>query len=146
MNSKSFLSKSFAHFKEMPLLLKIIFIGSLFAIVEALFDIIQMKPILFDYFNSGFPKNFPVIWYAYSILINIFAIIVYLKRSYSLLKKYLYLTVGLLVIAFLNSAYSINFVPAEQKTAMMLMYAAFYIVAGLLVVYHFKQKKYFNQV
>ncbi len=146
MNSKSFLSKSFAHFKEMPLLLKIIFIGSLFAIVEALFDIIQMKPILFDYFNSGFPKNFPVIWYAYSILINIFAIIVYLKRSYSLLKKYLYLTVGLLVIAFLNSAYSINFVPSEQKTAMMLMYTVFYVVAGLLVVYHFKQKKYFNQV
>jgi hypothetical protein len=56
-------NKYLSDFKEMPFLLKLFLIVSLYSIVATLFDLIQMKPMTFDYFNSGLPKNYPFVWY-----------------------------------------------------------------------------------
>ena len=129
----------------MPFLLKILFLISVYSFVTTLLNFIQMKPVVFEYFNTGFPKNFPLIWYSYYLLFNIFTIIVYFKRSYSVLKKYLYVTLGVLVVALLNSIYFVINLPVEQRFATTLVYLFTYIFGGLIFIYQLKQKKYFNQ-
>lgn len=134
-----------ANFKEMPFLLKLLFIGSAGVLMSHLVDIFQLKPIEFDYFNSGFPKNFPVIWYAYSVLIEIITMLVYLKRSYGLLKKYTYFSVGVLAIHLLHVGYLVMSLPVEQRLIPTLTYVITYIFVTLLVIYPLRQKKYFNK-
>lgn len=132
-------------FKEMPFLLKILLILSLYSLATTFFDFVNMKPIAFEYFNSGFPKNFPLAWYLYLLLFNIFTIVVYFKRSYSVLKKYLYITLGVLVVAIFNSIYSVINLPVEQRMMVAIVYAFTYVFGGLIFVYLLKQKKYFNR-
>lgn len=139
-------NKYILDFKEMPFLLKLFLLASLYSIIATLFDFIQMKPMTFEYFNSGFPKNYPFIWYLYFLLFNIVTIAVYFKRSYSVLKKYLYLSVGVLAISLLNSIFSVIKLPAEQRIATILVYSFTYIFGGLIIIYQLKQKKYFNKI
>lgn len=137
--------KYMTDFKEMPFLLKILLLISIYSFITTLLNFIQMKPVTFEFFNSGFPKNFPAIWYLYYLLFDIAAIVVYFKRSYSVLKKYIYASLGVLVIGVLNSIYSVINLPTEQKFAATLLYVFIYIFFGLIFVYQLKQRKYFNQ-
>lgn len=139
-------NKYVSDFKEMPFLLKLFLIVSLYVIVVTLIDFIQMKPMTFEYFNSGFPKNYPFIWYLYYLLFNIATVVVYFKRSYSVLKKYLYASIGVLVIALLNSIFFVINLPVEQRMATTLVYSFTYIFGGLIIIYQLKQRKYFNRI
>lgn len=138
-------NKYISDFKEMPFLMKLLFILSLYSLITTLLNLIQMKPITFQYFNSGFPKNYPFIWYLYYLLFSMATIIVYFKRSYAVLKKYLYVSIGILVISLLNSVYSIVSFPAEQRVASIFVYTFTYIFGGLIFAYLLSQKKYFNK-
>lgn len=138
-------NKYMSDFKEMPFLMKLLLIVSLYSLVTTLLDFIQMKPIAFEYFGSGFPKNYPFIWYLYLVLFNIFGIVVYFKRSYSVLKKYLYISLGVLAIAILNSIYFVLNLPAEQRMLTVIVYVFTYIFGGLIFFYLLNQKKYFNR-
>jgi tryptophan-rich sensory protein len=135
-----------ANFKEMPFLLKLLFIGSVVTLISQLVDMFQLKPIKFEYFHSGFPKNFPIVWYAYSVLMQVVTMMVYLRRSYGLLKKYTNFTVGLLAIHFLHVVYLFINLPAEQRASSIVTYIIIYFFVALLVIYPLKQKKYFNKV
>ena len=138
-------NKYVSDFKEMPLLLKILLLLTLYLLVTAILDFIQMKPVAFEYFNTGFPKNFTVIWYIYSLLFDIATIIVYFKRSYTILKKYLYISLGIVVVSIFNSIYFVANLPAEQRLATTLVYLFSYVFGALLFVYQLNQKKYFNK-
>lgn len=139
-------NKYVSDFKEMPFLVKLLLIVSLYSLVTTFLSFIQMKPITFEYFNSGFPKNYPLIWYLYYLLFDIVTIVVYFKRSYSVLTKYFYVSVGVLVIILLNSVYSVANLPSDQRVATTIVYALSYIFVGLILAYLLKQKKYFNKI
>lgn len=139
-------NKYVSDFKEMPFLLKILLLITLYSLVTTALYFIQMKPVAFDYFNTGFPKNYPAVWYIYYLLFNIATIIVYFKRSYTVLKKYLYITLGFLVIAIFNSIYFIANLPAEQRLATTFVCLFTYFFGALIFVYQLNQKKYFNRV
>lgn len=139
-------NKYISDFKEIPFLLKLFLLVSLYSIIATLFDFVRMKPVTFEYFNSEFLKNYPFIWYLYSLLFNIATVVVYFKRSYSVLKKYLYVSVGVLVISLLNSIFSVIKLPAEQRMTTTLVYSFTYILGGLIILYQLKQKQYFNKI
>lgn len=138
-------NKYIVDFKAMPFLMKLLLIVSLYSLVTTLIDFIQMKPIAFEYFGSGFPKNYPFIWYLYLILFNIFGVVVYFKRSLSVLKKYLYISLGVLTISILNSIYFVLNLPTEQRILTVIVYVFTYAFGGLIFFYLFNQKKYFNK-
>lgn len=139
-------NKYISDFKEMPFSMKLLLIADLYLLVTTFLGLVQMKPIAFEYFNSGFPKNYPLVWHSYSVLLYIATIVVYFKRSYSVLMKYLYVSIAILVISGLNSIYSVANLPSEQRMTMTITSAFIYIIAGLILVYLSKQKKYFNRV
>ncbi len=135
----------FLNFTEMPLLLKVIFVFNVLSLVTTFVNFIQIKPIVFEYFNSGFPKDFPVIWYLYLLVLHLAAVSIYIKRSFSLLKKYLSVVFIIYFLGFLNSAYLVINLPNEQKIGMSLINLLIYLFLGFILVYQLKQTKYFNQ-
>jgi len=138
-------NKYVSDFKEMPFLMKLLLLVSLYVLVTTILDFIQMKPVAFGYFNSSFPRNYPLIWYLYNILFGIFSIIVYFKRSYSVLTKYLCVSAGILAVGLLNSAYFVVNLPVEKRIVTVVVYAVGYVFAGLIFAYLLQQKKYFNK-
>lgn len=138
-------NKVMSEYKKMPFLLKILLIISIGASISALLNLIKMKPVQFEYFGSGFPKNVPVVWYLYYLLFNIATILVYFKRSFSLLKKYLYFSIGVLFISALNSVYFVINLPQAQKMPTTFVYLFTYIFGGLIFWYLYKQRQYFNK-
>lgn len=135
----------FANFKEMTFLLKIIFLLSIYSLFEGVVNLILMKPIEFSYFGTNFPKNYPLVWYTYNVLFNLATIVVYIKKSFSVLTMYIYVSLGVLAISLFNSIYSVMNLPVEQRMPTALVYAISYIFGGLVTVYLFGQKKYFNK-
>ncbi len=137
-------NKYLSDFKEMPFYLKIIFLLWLFGICDYVVNIVFNKPLLVEYFNTGFPKNMPLLWNLFWLLYSISYVAVYFKRSFSLLKKYLYLNIFVFVFNTLNGVFRIINTPE---------YRFFNILAQLLVIcifffttkYLFGQKKYFNR-
>lgn len=137
--------KYIVDFKEMPFLMKLFLIAGLYLLVTTFLDFIQMKPIAFDYFSSGFPKDYPLVWYLYNLLFSIFTIVVFFKRSYSVFMKYLYISVAVQVIGGLNSIYFVVNLPSDQRMMVTITYAFIYLITGSFFVYLLKQKKYFNK-
>ena len=139
-------NKYMSDFKEMPFLIKLLLVVSLYSLVATLLDFIQMKPIDFGYFDSSFPRNYPIIWHLYSFVFTAITIVVFFKRSYSILKKYLYVSMGVLIIPLLNFIYLFAKLPAEQKMAFVLVIVIpTYLFTGLIFTYLLRQKKYFNK-
>lgn len=136
------LNEYIADFKEMPFLMKILFVFSLYFFISTFMDFVQMKSVTFEYFNSGFPKNYSFIWYLYLLLYNTMGIFIYLKRSYDLLKKYLSVYIG---IGIINSVGFISSLPSEQKMFSVIIYIFTFIFVGLICLYLLKQKRYFNK-
>lgn len=137
-------NKYVTNFKEMPLPMKILLLVSVYSLFTTILDFVQLKPVIFEYFNSGFPKNYPIIWYVYNLLFNVATVAVYFKRSYSVLKKYIYITLGALGITALNSLYLIISAPLEQRSATTFTILFTFIFAGLIITYLLNQKKYFH--
>lgn len=134
-----------SNFKAMPLLLKILFIVAVWAIIGVVKDFIQLKPITYSYFNSGFPKNYPFVWYVFQLLIESAGIFVFLKRSYRWLKIYLITSLILTIPWLINQRFIIsNFLPDQQRLLNIVVLSS-YLFAILITIYLFKQKKYFNQ-
>ena len=132
-------------FQDMPFLLKILFIFSLYSLFVALLSFMQLKPVSFEYFNSGFPKNYIFIWYLYTVSMSLFGVVVFLKRSYSVLKKYMYLSTVILTLYIFNSIYLVTNMLPNQRMAATLVYVITYMFAILILVYILNQKKYFNK-
>lgn len=132
-------------FKEMPLLIKLFFIlGSYSAVLSAI-DLLTFKSITFTYFGSAFPQNMPAVWHLYALAINVFSLFVYIKRSYSLLKTYLYISAAVLAVSVANSVYETLRLPTEQRIPVIIVYGVTYTLAGLIFIYFLGQKKYFNK-
>jgi len=132
-------------FKEMPFLLKLLTVLSIYSLFTIFIDFIQMKPISFAYFNTGFPKNYPVIWYIYQAGFKIITLLIYFKRSYSALITLLKVTIGFLIITLFYSIYSISNLPEQQKIPVLFVLIFTYFFGGLIFVYLYNQKKYFNK-
>lgn len=139
---QSFLSKNF---KAMPWLLKILFIFSALSLIGVIKDFIQFKPITFSFFNSGFPNNYPVIWYIYLLAINLITIFVYLKRSYKLLIVYLTTTTVLTIPWMLNNMLIFKDSLPGQNLVLVISLVLFYLFSFLLIIYFLRQKHYFNR-
>lgn len=135
-----------ADFKAMPFLIKLLLIISLYSLVTTIQNLVQMKPIDFDYFNSGFPRNYPLVWYLYYLLLDVFTIVIFFKRSYSVLKKYVCFSIAILLIAFFNSIYSTANVLSEQRAVTTIIFGLTYAIVVLINLYLLKQKKYFNKI
>jgi len=133
------------NFKGMPLLLKLLFLLSVYSFFQSAFNLFQMKPISFSYFGTNFPKNYPFIWHMYSLMFNLITIIVYIKKSFSVLKTYTYASVVVLAITLINSFYFTINLPIEQRMPTVVVYAVTYLFGGLIFVYILNQKKYFNK-
>ncbi|MBI5018845.1 hypothetical protein HZB58_01065 [Candidatus Gottesmanbacteria bacterium] len=132
-------------FKEMPLLIKLFFVlGSYSAVLSAI-DLLTFKPLTFTYFGSAFPQNMPAVWHLYALAINVFSLYVYIKRSYSFLKTYLYISAAVLTVSVANSVYETLRLPAEQRLPVVIVYGVTYALAILIFVYFLGQKKYFNK-
>jgi hypothetical protein len=76
---------------------------------------------------------------------SVFLIYVYFRRSCGFLKKYSYISLGLMIVPMLDWAYVINKLPSEQKIASILAYIFVYVMVGLILWYQIRQKKYFNK-
>lgn len=137
--------QSLIDFKEMPLVLKGLLIISLYSLLTTFTNFIQLKPITTEYFNSGFPKNYPLVWYLYYLAFDAVTIYVYFHRSYTILKKYLYVVIGILILSLANSVYFVINLTPDQKTPVIIVYVFTYIFAALIFLYLLKQKKYFNK-
>lgn len=132
-------------FKAMPFFLKILLLVSLCSLVVNFLDLVQMKPVSFNYFNSSFPSSFPLLWYIYLVAMDAFGIVVFFKRSYSLLQKYLYVCLAMLSVTLLNIMSDIFALPADERLFMTVFYAILFTLVGLIFLYLWKQKKYFNK-
>lgn len=135
------------NFKEMPLLLKILFIMSIFSLILDLISLIESKEIGYSYFGTGFPKNYPLLWYSYSISMGFFNLYVFLKRSYSLLVKYTILIVVIMFMSLFNNIYLTLSGENAQYSFIYLaiVYGIAYGFGALMVFYTVRQKKYFNK-
>lgn len=133
------------NFKEMSILLKLLFGYSAFTFLKTIFDLFQNKPIGFEYFNTGFPNNYPYIWYIYIIFMNIWLIFVFLKRSYSLLVKYFVISLLVGIPGIINMFVNIFNYPEESLPTLLLVNIIILSLGGLLIIYTLKQKKYFNK-
>ena len=125
--------------------MRLLFILSVISVVQGFVDLVTAKPIPMTYFGSGFPQNAPIVWHFYGLAINVLSLWVYIKRSYSLLKIYTYISVVTLTIAAANSTYQIFQLPEEQRVPVAIVYGITYILGSLILVYLLGQKKYFNK-
>lgn len=133
------------NFKEMPLLLKLLFLSYAYSVIISLISLLQQNPFSFQYLNTGFHQNYPSIWDMYYLLLGIVSIIVYMKRSYSLLKKYLFSTAIILVLGLVNSLNSDSGLTQEVRGIVTFVYILIYALGGVLIKYQLSQKKYFNK-
>ena len=135
------------NFKEMPLFLKILFIISAYSFIMSIVSLLRMEPIAVSYFGTGFPKDYPFIWYLFNVIVGGFGIYVYLNRSYSLLYKYVVFGIIMVIISLLNVFTSIgNELKSEQIIAYVLIYGIVILITVLIMSYLLRQKKYFNKV
>lgn len=144
MNLQLVFSKAWADFKQMPLILKVLLILGTYSMTGNILDMIALKPVAFSYFGTGFPKNLPLVWYGFNFLLNFATIAVWFKRSYTWLKTYTFVSLGLIVLAVLNSIYMLNSLPENQRMITIGMYFVTYLIGVVILVYVFRQKQYFN--
>lgn len=129
------------NFKQMPLLLKILFVTTLYSLVMSIISLIGMKEVNFSYFGSEFPRNYPFIWNLYSVIMGGFGVYVFMKRSYSLLVKYTIVGAVLLVLSLMNSFYSIFGLSGQiQIISAVIIYGITYLFAVLIMIYFLRQK------
>jgi len=67
-----------------------------------------------------------------------------MSNMYRNLFTYIYISIGVLVIALLNSIYFVANFPNEQRLATTIVYVLTYFLGALIFVYFLGQKKYFN--
>ncbi|MDO8610496.1 MAG: hypothetical protein Q7R95_08170 [bacterium] len=143
-NTKSsFLQTTMSSFKEIPFLIKLLFILGIFTLFQSAMSLIQMKPVNTSYFGTNFPKSTPIIWNLYYFGNNLFTFVVYIKRSFSFLKKYLYFNLTILALTILNSVYFILHSAENQRMVYIITFMATFIFASLIYIYLYSQKKYF---
>ncbi|MDO8610492.1 MAG: hypothetical protein Q7R95_08150 [bacterium] len=143
-NTKSsFLQTTITSFKEMPFLIKLLFILGIFTLFQSAMSLIQMKPVNFSYFGTNFPKSTPIIWNLYYFIINLFTIVIYIKRSHSLLIKYIYFILIIFAVTTLNSLYLIFHAAESQRMIYFFSFIFTSVISGLLYFYLYSQKKYF---
>lgn len=130
--------------KEMPSFLKLLFALSVYSIFVSLYNIGVGAPVDFSYFGTTFPRSIPFVWHAISILLNLSAIIVYLKRSYSWLIVYLNITVGILIVTAVNSTLIVNTLPQNQQLLALITTLTSFGVGIALYYYQLAQRKYFR--
>jgi len=134
------------NFKQMPLLLKILFVVSVYSFIMSVISLIGMKGVDFSYFGSEFPRSYPFIWNVYNILMGGFGVYVFMKRSYSLLIKYTVIGAVLLVLSLINSLYFVSSLSEKtQIIVTLIIYGISYLFAGLIMMYFLRQKKYSNK-
>ncbi|MBP7774740.1 hypothetical protein KA078_03035 [Candidatus Woesebacteria bacterium] len=134
------------NFKEMPSLLRIFFIVETMTIISGLIALITQQPVDFTYFGSQFPKNMPAVWQLFNVFIALFGLYVTLKRSYSLLLKYMIIRGSILIVAALNSVYLLAQV--TKQTEVVGNSIAYVLILGIsvaIIFYYLTQKKYFNK-
>ncbi len=132
-------------FKAMPLLIKLFFILGVYAVVQSSIDLVSGKPIPFTYYGTEFPRNYPILWHLYAVGINLFSLVVFIRRSYQLLKAYIGVRAVVLLISLGNSLYALSQLPEAQRTAVGLVYGITYAFGILIFVYFLRQKQYFNE-
>lgn len=132
-------------FTAMPFLIKLFFILGVIAVVQSGIDLASGKPIPFTYYGTEFPRNYPILWHLYSVGINLFSLVVFIKRSYRLLKVYIGISAVVLLLSLGNSLYTLSVVPEAQRTAVGLVYGITYAFGVMIFVYFFRQKNYFNE-
>jgi hypothetical protein len=133
-------------FKDMPVLMKLIFILYLYSLLENIVNLFLFKSITPTYFGFTFPVDFSFVWYIYEFITYAAAIYVFLKRSYSIVKIYVNTLLGILAISLSNSIYVIIHATAGVQVIMILLYSLTYVLTGLIYFYLLRQKKYFNKV
>ena len=131
----------------MPLLLKILFVVSIYSFIMSVISLIGMKGVDFSYFGSEFPRSYPFIWNVYNILMGGFGVYVFMRRSYSLLVNYTIVGAVLLVLSLINSFYYASSLSGQTQIiyAATAVYGVTYLFAVLIMIYFLRQKKYFNK-
>lgn len=113
------------NFKAMPLGVKILFIFSLWS--------------FFITFRSFFPfKPTGLFFNSYSVLINFFSVIIFLKRSYRWLIYYWLTSLVALIYWFISQKIILS------NVNLIIIFGTVLTMA-IIALYLFKQKKYFNQ-
>ncbi len=134
------------NFKQMPTFLKILFILNLISIVMNFTSLITIEKVPLSLFGTGFPENSPLIWHLINLSLIGFGTYVFLNRSYSLLKKYVLISVGMIVISILNSIYAyMNGIGETTILNLAIANGLVILILGLILNYLLRQKKYFNQ-
>jgi len=131
----------------MPLLLKILFVVSIYSFIMSVISLIGMKGVDFSYFGSEFPRSYPFIWNLYNVLMGGFGVYVFMRRSYSLLVNYTIVGAVLLVLSLINSFYYASSLSGQTQIiyAATAVYGVTYLFAVLIMIYFLRQKKYFNK-
>jgi len=125
--------------------MKILLIVSAISMFESIKNIIIGANVNYQILGFSFMSNiFSFFWYFYSILIGIYTIVIYFKRSYSVLMLYLYIGILGLIIPIFNHIYLLVNMPQEQRFWSFIIWVITYSIVGLIFVYHTRQKKYFS--
>jgi hypothetical protein len=132
-------------FTAMPFLIKLFFVLGVVAVVQSGIDLLTGKPTPFTYYGTDFPRNYPILWHLYAVGINLFSLVVFIKRSYRLLKVYIGVSAAVLMLSLGNSLYTLSVIPEVQRTAVGLVYGITYAFGIVIFVYFLRQKKYFNE-
>lgn len=129
----------------MPLVLKLIYLYAVYVTYVSVVIVIQNKPVNFELFNSGFPRNYPILWNLFNAFMMFVELYVLMNRSYSMMSKYVYFAFTLYVILLVNGILSTWSVGSRELLLNILVFGLVFVINGFIILYPLKQTKYYNQ-
>lgn len=128
----------------MPAGIRILSFLSFIALASYVFDILTAKPLTFDFFGTGIPKNVPLLWYTYSFAFAFFWLGIVWKKSRRGWQIYLAWSAVAMIVNILNQFLYVNPKYSEYPFVTW-FFLGIYLIGGLIFYYIYKQKNYFNK-